>query len=156
MITLCPLDRNDADQVADLRVRPDQEQFAGTVAEALAEPAERFDLHMILKNADPIGIFKIDRQYARDYPFAAASDLGLRAVIMDHRVQGQGYGTAAMAALKTYLPTQYPKATNVVLTVNFRNRVAVHVYRQAGFVDTGEVWPHGQAGPQHIMKAALA
>ena len=156
MITLAPLERKNAELVADVSLRPDQLQFAGTVAEALAEPEDRFDLHMIQSAGSPVGIFKIDRLYGSDYPFAGSSDLGLRAVILDQRHQGKGLGKQAMAALKTYLPPLYPAAGNLWLTVNLKNPVAVAVYRAAGFTDSGEIWPHGDAGPQHIMSLPLS
>lgn len=155
MIALKPLNRDDADQVADIKLRPDQLKFAGTVAEALAEPTDRFDLHQILLNERPVGLFKIDRLYWRDYAFASENDLGLRAVILDNKVQGQGHGTLAMRELKAYLPDLYPKAHTLLLTVNLRNPTAISVYRRAGFIDTGDIWPHGEAGPQHIMSLPL-
>ncbi|WP_171098463.1 GNAT family N-acetyltransferase [Ruegeria sp. HKCCD7255] len=155
MITLYPLDRNNADQVADIRLRPDQLKFAGTVAEALAEPADRFDLHQINAKGRAVGLFKIDRAYSTDYPFATEKDLGLRAVILDQRVQGRGYGTTAMQALRAYLPRLYPQAETLFLTVDLANPAAIAVYRKAGFVDTGEIWPHGDAGPQHILSLPL-
>nr|WP_254444281.1 MULTISPECIES: GNAT family protein [unclassified Ruegeria] len=136
-------------------MRPDQLKFAGTVAEALAEPADRFDLHQINAHGRAIGLFKIDRAYGTDYPFASKKDLGLRAVILDHRVQGKGYGTTAMQALRTYLPGLYPRAKTLYLTVNLANPAAIAVYRKAGFVDTGDIWPHGDAGQQHILSLAL-
>ncbi|WP_171172803.1 GNAT family N-acetyltransferase [Ruegeria sp. HKCCA5929] len=156
MIALQPLNRNEADRVEGITLRPDQLKFAGTVEEALAEPAERFDLHQIMLNQRPVGLFKIDRFYWQDYPFASQTDLGLRAVILDHSVQGQGHGAAAMSLLRTCLPALYPKANALFLTVNLENPVAVAVYRRAGFEETGDIWPHGEAGPQYIMSLPLS
>ncbi len=155
MITLAPLPRSAADQVAHIALHPDQLRFAGTVAEALAEPAHRFDLHRIDQSGQPVGLFKIDRHYAQDYPFAKVGDLGLRAVILDHRSQGRGLGKAAMGQLATYLPDHYPTAPALWLTVNLVNTPAIRTYLAAGFHDTGQTWPHGEAGPQHIMHLPL-
>jgi RimJ/RimL family protein N-acetyltransferase len=155
VISLCPLHRAQAHLVAEISLRPDQLRFAGTVQEALDEPAERFDLHMIVYRQKPVGLFKIDRQYPLDYPFSTKGDLGLRAVILDHRVQGKGIGKAAMGELSAYLPEHYPDANTLWLTVNQVNPVAIATYLAAGFIDTGAIWPHGSAGPQHIMRLAL-
>jgi hypothetical protein len=35
------------------------------------------------------------------------------------------------------------------------NPGAIRAYLKGGFTDTGEVWPHGEAGPQHVMRLAL-
>ncbi len=155
MITLAPLDRKDTGRVAHIAARPDQFRFAGTVAEALTEPPERFDLHEIRKDETPVGIFKIDRAYGCSYPFAGPLDLGLRAVIVDAAMQGKGVGKAAMSALRRYLADRYPEFASVMLTVNLANPAALAVYRATGFEDTGEIWPHGDAGPQHIMRLGL-
>ncbi|MEM1006305.1 MAG: GNAT family N-acetyltransferase [Pseudomonadota bacterium] len=155
MITLQPLDRSRPDLVEKITLHPDQIKFAGTVADALAEPADRFDLHQIRHATQAIGIFKIDKLYSQDYAFARVGDLGLRAVILDHCHQRQGFGTQAMRALSAYLPTYYPTADTLHLTVNLTNTTAIAVYIAAGFQDSGEIWPYGQAGPQKIMHLSL-
>ena len=57
--------------------------------------------------------------------------------------------------MATYLPAQYPDAKSVVLTVNMANPAATRVYRNAGFVDTGEIHEGGVAGPQLVMRMIL-
>ncbi len=155
MIALAPLSRAEAHRVTHIAPRPEQERFAGTVAEALAEPPERFDLHEIRAEDIPVGLFKIDRAYGRAYPFADRADLGLRALIVDAAQQGRGVGKAAMGALRGYLPARYPDFNSVMLTVNLANPAALAVYRAAGFRDTGEIWAHGEAGPQRVMRLTL-
>lgn len=155
MISLAPLSRDAFETVSHIALRKDQLKFAGTVVEAFAEPAERFDLHQILNGKSPIGIFKIDRFYARDYSFAQVGDVGLRALILDERVQGKGYGSLAMKALGTYLSSHYPSSKTVWLTVNLTNPIARRTYISAGFEDTGTQWPHGYAGPQNILRLRL-
>lgn len=150
-ISLHPLDRRDADRVAHIAVRSDQERFAGTVDAALAEPEATVDLHEIRKGDRAVGLFKIDRAYHQRHDFAQADDLGLRGVILNHSQQGRGIGTAAMAALKGYLPPVYPGKARLWLTVNIANPAAIAAYRNAGFAETGDIWPHGNAGPQLIM-----
>ncbi|SIS81099.1 GNAT family N-acetyltransferase [Paracoccus saliphilus] len=150
-ISLHPLDRRDAGRFAHIAVRPGQERFAGTVDAALVEPEATVDLHEIREAGGVVGLFKIDRAYHLRHDFAQADHLGLRGVILDQKRQGRGLGTAAMTALKGYLPPAYPGKARVWLTVNMANPPAIAAYRKAGFVETGDIWPHGSAGPQLIM-----
>jgi RimJ/RimL family protein N-acetyltransferase len=154
-VTLGPLTLADRDRVAHLAVHTDQLRFVGTVAAAFDAPTPEVDLHAMTVDGSPVGFFKIDRGYAQVHGFAEAGDLGLRAVIVDAARQGQGIGTAALRALPAYLRARYPQARRLWLTVNLQNPAAIASYRRAGFQDTGAIWPHGGAGPQHIMRLIL-
>ncbi|MFU8864988.1 MAG: GNAT family N-acetyltransferase [Rhodobacterales bacterium] len=153
-VTLSPLTAADQKKVAHLAVRPEQLRFSGTVAESFADDAHA-DFHAILQGDLPVGMFRIDRGYHAVHGFAEPTDLGLRTVIVDAAYQGQGLGTAAMRALPRYLQTHYPQARRLWLTVNLQNPAAIASYRKSGFQDTGAIWPHGGAGPQHIMRLML-
>jgi len=153
-VSLSPLTAEDHDRVAHLAVRPDQLRFSGTVAESFADHADA-DFHAILQGDLPVGMFRIDRGYHAVHGFAEPSHLGLRTVIVDAASQGQGLGTAAMRALPEYLQIHYPQARRLWLTVNLQNPAAIASYLKAGFQDTGAIWPHGGAGPQHIMRLML-
>ncbi len=155
MITLAPLNWSDGHTVAHLAPYPDQIPFAGTVEEILREPPERFDLHQILEHGEPVGVFKIDREFDTSFPVAPDAQLGLRALIIDAGAQGRGIGTAAMRALPGHLAPLYPTSTYVYLTVNFSNLAALAAYTKAGFENTGNIWPHGSAGPQAVMRYRL-
>ncbi|MBT8154204.1 GNAT family N-acetyltransferase [Epibacterium ulvae] len=160
MISLAPLERSQDHTVAHIAPFPDQILFVGTVEEIFREPPDRFDLHQILMETapgetTPVGVFKIDRHYHISFPVAPAGEIGMRALIIDSRVQGKGVGTAAMRALAPYLAPLYPQASFVYLTVNFRNLGALSVYAKAGFENTGDTWPHGAAGPQAVMRHPL-
>lgn len=154
-VTLIPLALSDRDRVAHLAVHPDQLRFSGTVAEAFDSPQKGVDFHAMLMGDTPVGFFKIDRTYPAEHGFAEPGDLGLRAVIVDAARQGQGIGTAAIRALPGYLRALYPTARRLWLTVNLQNPAAIASYRKGGFRDTGAIWPHGHAGPQHIMRLVL-
>ena len=43
----------------------------------------------------------------------------------------------------------------LVLTVNRNNHAALHLYRRAGFHDSGELYHGGRSGPQHLLLRAL-
>ena len=155
-ITLRPVARSEFDLVSRIQVEPDQIRFSGTVAQAFEENEEGVDFHAILDDARAVGFFKIDRLYHETYEFAQADELGLRAFMIGREDQGKGLATAAVAALKDYLPGHYPDRRAVVLTVNLQNPGAVRCYLKGGFADTGGIYPHGLAGPQHILRMDLA
>ena len=156
MISLAPVPPDAPHLVAGLRVRPEQEVFSGQVSDAFDALEPDVDFHCILQGDDPVGFFKIDRAYARRVPVVPRGALGLRAFLIDHRAQGKGLATQAVKALPDYLHAQYPQARCICLTVNLVNAAAIRTYLKGGFRDTGIIWPHGQAGPQHVMRMALS
>ena len=155
MISLTPLARSEFDRVAQIAVVDHQQKFAGTVREAFETDEDGIDFHGILRNDVAVGFFKIDRAYATKYDFCRPGDIGLRAFIVDRDLQGRGIGTDAVTALRSYLPTCYPPAGAVVLTVNFVNPAAYRAYIKGGFTDTGHTYPHGDAGPQNVLRMLL-
>lgn len=154
-ITLRPVARSEFDLVRHIEVEPDQIRFSGTVAQAFEEDEDGVDFHAILDGTRAVGFFKTDRLYHETYDFADADTLGLRAFMVDRVEQGKGYATAAVAALRNYLTGHYPGRAAVLLTVNMQNPGAVRCYLKGGFQDTGGIYPHGLAGPQHILRMAL-
>ena len=81
--------------------------------------------------------------------------LGLRAFLTDGARQGQGLATAAIHALPAYLHGKNPTAPARYLTVNLASPAAIRAYLNGGFTDTGQIRPHGTAGPQHVMRLPL-
>ncbi len=154
-LTLFGLASKEQPRVAHLRVAPDQIRFSGTVAQAFETAETNVDFHGIAKDSSVVGFFKIDRGYSAKYDFATPTDIGLRAFLIDLGQQEKGHGTTACRALPAYLNPLYPQAKTLWLTVNVINLAAVRSYRNGGFDDTGQIWPHGEAGPQHVMRCAL-
>ncbi|OBY24471.1 GNAT family N-acetyltransferase [Leisingera sp. JC1] len=154
-LSLRPVARSEFDLVRHIQVEPDQTRFSGTVAQAFEEDEEGVDFHAILNGTRAVGFFKTDRLYHETYDFADADTLGLRAFMVDRAEQGKGYATAAVAALRNYLPGHYTGRAAVLLTVNMQNPGAVRCYLKGGFQDTGGIYPHGIAGPQHILRMGL-
>ncbi len=146
---------DDRDDVLQLGVSEEQLPFVGTLENVLASLTPYKDCHVIEADGQIVGFFIIDRNYPNQYEFADPTHIGFRAYLIDHRQQGKGYGKASMRALKEYLQTEYPTYPAVVLTVNCRNEIARKIYLQAGFVDHGELYHGGKAGPQHILAMSL-
>lgn len=156
MIEFLPLSPDDLPRVSHLAVHPDQVKFSGTIEDAFAASAPAVDRYAVMYGPDVVGFFKIDLDYSTVHRFAAPSDLGLRTVIVDGAHQGKGTGQALCRALPAYLSHHHPDARNLWLTVNLLNPRAVRAYLKGGFVDTGAHWPHGDEGPQHIMRLPLS
>ncbi|WP_109467442.1 GNAT family N-acetyltransferase [Albibacillus kandeliae] len=155
-LALRPIGLDDYDLVKHVAVAPEQVLFSGTLESAFESPDPMMDLFAVLLDGHPVGFFKIDRGYDQTHPFAREGELGLRAVMVDAAHQGKGIGKGTIRLLQDYLPRHYPGAPSLALTVNLRNPIAVRSYLSAGFIDTGELWEGGAAGPQHIMRMELA
>ncbi len=155
-LALAPLGPSDFAKVAGVTVAPGHEVFAGTVREAFDAAEEGVDFHGIFSGNEAVGFFKIDRGYPARYPFAPQGALGLRAFIIDSGHHGQGIATRAVRALPTYLAQHYPTSKTLYLTVNKINPAAIKAYLNGGFEHTGKEWPHGDAGPQHVMRLRLS
>lgn len=138
-------------EVAELQVAPQQVQFVGTIEEIMVNIDHLIHPHVMLFNDQVVGFFLIDTTYSAHYKFAVAGSLGLRAFFVSERFQGRGIGKQAVQQLNTYLSIHYPHYDTVYLTVNCKNPAAKHCYESGGFIDTGELYLGGDAGPQHIM-----
>ena len=155
MITLRPVGLDQYATLAHLRVRDEQIKYAGTLREAFETGEKDVDFHAIEWDGAPVGFFKIDRAYPAEYDFACDGEIGLRGFLIDASRQGQGIASAAVLALPAYLTGQYPLASAVVLSVNCANPAAIRCYLKGGFVDTGDLYQLGRAGPQHVMRMTL-
>jgi RimJ/RimL family protein N-acetyltransferase len=155
-VELCPLRPELRAAVLALRVAPDQERYSGTPA--LTVPAadrERSREHVVIvRDGVPVGYFQLDTTGVPGAP-KGPEIIGLRGLLIDIALQGQGIATAALAALPGYVRERFPERRTVALTVNLSNPAAMAVYRRAGFVETGDLYHGGNAGPQHAMVLAV-
>ncbi|KLV07931.1 hypothetical protein ABT57_13835 [Photobacterium ganghwense] len=155
MIHIEPYAPHHTSQIISLKIADGQERFTLLPEGFISESPPHLHRHVILLEGTVIGYFRIDTAYPENYPFCPQTSLGLRALLIDSRQQGKGYGQAAMAALPMYLRDVYPDHHAVYLTVNCQNPVAHRCYIKAGFDDTKELYLGGPAGPQHIMRMDL-
>jgi RimJ/RimL family protein N-acetyltransferase len=140
-----------------LAPRPDQERFAGRLAETL--PAAEADPERtpvaILADGSPVGFFVLHRGPAAGALAPEPRDVLMRAFLVDARFQGRGIATRALAALPDFVAGHLPGIRRIVLSVNVRNPVAIRTYRRAGFADTGALYHGGASGPQHVYELWL-
>jgi GNAT superfamily N-acetyltransferase len=156
-VRLRPLDDGLRSAVLALGLGPGQERFSGAPAQTipLGDAHASREHVVILRGDEPVGYFQLDRDSVPGAP-AGPDILGLRALLVDLAVQGQGVASAAMAALPAYVRERFPERRRVMLTVNVTNPAAIAVYQRAGFTDTGAIHPHGTAGPQHVLVLDVA
>jgi RimJ/RimL family protein N-acetyltransferase len=157
-VTLAPLDAALRPGALRIEVAPEQIRFGGVPAQSIPaadrDPAR--ESVVILRDGVPVGYFQLDTRSVPGAP-AAADIVGLRALAIDRAAQGQGVGTAAMAALPAYVRERLPARRFVALTVNADNPAAIAVYARAGFVDAGTGMYHGgRTGPQHVLLLDVA
>ncbi|POH58246.1 GNAT family N-acetyltransferase [Arthrobacter glacialis] len=146
--------------IARLELALGQEVFVGNPLQmtqvALDDPA-RHPFAVVSTGMDVrvigMGILHVGAATDAGWPDAQGAVL-LRGFLVDHRQQGQGYGSAAtMAAVELARELtsalQLP-AKGVVLGVSVDNRVAHDAYLRAGFAVKGR-FLGGRSGPQHIM-----
>lgn len=141
-----------------LSVAPEQRAYVGDTAfnihDADRDPLS--DAMAVLAGERVIGFYRLDRA-----PCTVAGrelgepTLGLRGLFIDQRLQGRGYGTAAIEACCQDARDRHPQRRLLALAVHCCNTAAIATYLRAGFHDTGERLPGGAAGPQQLMLRRL-
>ncbi|SBS30478.1 Acetyltransferase (GNAT) family protein [Marinomonas aquimarina] len=155
-ITIAPLAEQHFEALAQLTVRPEQEEFAVPDALALAQqlaPSER--PFVMLHNDQLAGFFFVDLNYAALHDFCPDNGAGVRMVMVDRAFQGQGVATQALTQLPQWMQRFYPDIAVLYLTVNCRNPGAYRCYEKCGYQDTGALYSGGPVGPQHIMSCLI-
>ncbi|WP_428240706.1 N-acetyltransferase family protein [Gynuella sp.] len=147
MIRIVPMQAAHQAAVAALETTAEQRDFVGNMADLLPTLTPDQRPFVILMEQVVIGFFVLDDDYPNRYEFAHVPEVGVRAVVIDHRYQGRGLGSQAMQKMVELNPEQ-----TMILTVNCRNIGAYKTYMRAGFRDDGELYLGGPAGPQHILR----
>lgn len=151
MISLHPLQEPHLQQLEHLKVSDEQLKYVGTMEEILVNVSDIVHPHVVVVENQVVGIFLIDTQYHLQHDFCGDKALGFRAFFIDEKHQGKGYASSVMKALREYINQHYLDSEYLYLTVNCKNPIAYRCYANAHFVDTGELYHGGAAGPQHIM-----
>jgi RimJ/RimL family protein N-acetyltransferase len=157
MVSLAPAVPDLRDRLLSLAARPEQERFAGRLAETLpaAEADPDREPVAILERGVPVGFFVLHRGPGAGVLAPEVRDVLLRAFLVDAAAQGRGIATRALAALPDFVAARLPGVHRIVLTVNVENPVAIRTYRRAGFADSGDLYLGGTSGPQHVFELWL-
>jgi hypothetical protein len=80
----------------------------------------QIDCYLIKSDGMPIGFFALDFSYDRhrSYLFETEHFGVLRCFFIDQRFQGKGFSKSSLA---------YPDVLRLLLTVNFKNKPAIHI-----------------------------
>lgn len=140
--------------VLTLRVQEAQLPFVGRIEDSLADVAvcPGSEALALVLDDGVVGYVRIDRRAAAmgDHPLAEGA-VALRSFMIDAGRQGEGLGGRSLDAIHAYVAGRHPDRERILLTVNVRNEAAVHVYRRAGYRDSGELYHGGLAGPQFVL-----
>jgi RimJ/RimL family protein N-acetyltransferase len=128
-------------RVLALHIPPEQIEFAGTVAQAVAvgegaSPDEVAGL-AVLHAGGPVG-FVVLCQGSRLPEWAPTGAVALRAMRIDSREQGKGHGKAALTLVETWLSEHWPACHLLALSVDDQNLAARRAYEVAGFTEYTE------------------
>jgi GNAT superfamily N-acetyltransferase len=176
-IHVAPVTPASADAVRALRLGPGQDAYAGDPALNLriAQDDPRCEPMAVFADDAVIGFYRLDfrAEAILGRPFGAAVDgaavdgpsvdghavegavVALRALLIDARQQRRGLGLRAVQALCADIERRHSLRRLLLLLVHCRNQPAIATYRRAGFVDTGQLFEGGRAGPQHLMLRTL-
>ncbi|HEY4090910.1 ribosomal protein S18 acetylase RimI-like enzyme [Luteibacter sp. OK325] len=153
-IRVLPLDTDVRPGVLALRVQDAQLPFVGRIGDSLADVAvcPGSEALALVVDSVVVGYVRIDRRAAAmgEHPLAEGA-VALRSFMIDAGRQGEGLGGRALDAIHAYVAGRHPDRERILLTVNVRNEAAVHVYRRAGYRDSGELYHGGLAGPQFVL-----
>jgi ribosomal protein S18 acetylase RimI-like enzyme len=153
-IRVLPVDAYVRPGVLTLRVQEAQLPFVGRIEDSLADVAvcPGSEALALVVDDGVVGYVRIDRRAAAmgDHPLAEGA-VALRSFLIDAGRQGEGLGGRALDAIHAYVAGRHPDRERILLTVNVRNEAAVHVYRRAGYRDSGELYHGGLAGPQFVL-----
>jgi RimJ/RimL family protein N-acetyltransferase len=155
MVTIKKAKLKDYAELMALEVTEQQQPFVSDFASLYEQRTPALEFYVINKNTQVLGFFIIDIGYSKKYTFAGNQELGLRNLLIGKQFQGHGYGVQALTRLTDYVYGAYPDITSLCLTVNKKNTGAYRCYVKAGFVDSGELYYGGEAGPQHIMRKKI-
>ena len=127
--------------VLALHIPPEQIEFAGTMAQAVAvgegaSPDEVASL-AVLQAGVPVGFVVLCRG-SRLPAWAPTGAVALRAMRIDSREQGKGHGKAALALVEAWLGEHWPTCPLLALCVDDQNLAARRAYEVAGFTEYTE------------------
>ena len=148
----------DRGEIRQLRLDPEQEQFAGSVDavfDALQESLHPSMEHpfAIVTGTQTVGFFVLREKLALP-DWAPRGTVTLHSFRIRPACQGMGYGTAAIALAISWVRPRRRTTSQLMLAVNVRNATARALYLKSGFADTDRI-VHGPIGDQHVLAFRL-
>lgn len=156
-VSLRPIGLDDQALVAGIAVDPDTEPYSGgpigDVFEQLrASPPRQHAFALV--DGDRVVGFIVAREDAALPAWAERGCMTLNNLRIDRRLQGRGYGKAAIRLAAQWIARERPAVTHVMSSVNVDNLAAFHLNLSCGLVPTGRI-VDGRIGRQKIMIAPI-
>nr|WP_295466239.1 GNAT family N-acetyltransferase [Mesorhizobium sp.] len=148
---------NDEALVAGIAVDPDKEPYAGgpigdIFNELRASPPGQTPFALV--DGDRVVGFIVAREDAALPAWAERGCMTLNNLRIDTRLQGRGYGKAAIRLAAQWIARERPAVTHVMSSVNVANLAAFHLNLACGLAPTGRI-VEGRIGRQRIMIAPI-
>ena len=143
--------------VAGIAVDPDTESYSGgpigdVFAQLQASPPRQTPFS--LADGDRVVGFIVAREGAALPVWAEKGCMTLNNLRIDTRLQGRGYGKAAIRLAAQWIARERPAVTHVMSSVNVANLAAFNLNLACGLTPTGRI-VEGRIGRQRIMIAPI-
>lgn len=156
-VSLRVLSFDDEALVAGIAVDPDKEPYsggsiAGIFDQLRASPPRQTPF--ALADGDRVVGFIVAREEAALPVWAEKGCMTLNNLRIDTRLQGRGYGKAAIRLAVQWIARERPAVTHVMSSVNVANLAAFHLNLACGLTPTERII-EGRIGRQRIMIAPI-
>ena len=156
-VSLRVLGFDDEALVAGIAVDPDKESYSGgpmgDIFDQLRASPPR-QTPFALADGDRVVGFIVAREEAALPVWAEKGCMTLNNLRIDTRLQGRGYGKAAIRLAAQWIARERPAVTHVMSSVNIANLAAFHLNLACGLTPTGRI-VKGRIGRQRIMIAPI-
>ena len=140
MVSLRPITEDNLPAVEALRVAPGQDRFVSSVVdsmiEAVEDPAGRAMYWAVYAGDTPVGFVMISDEVAPDSPGHIPHYLWK--LLIDHRHQGRGYGTAALDLIVEYFRAR-PGVDVLRTSAGQGEGSPIAFYERYGFERAGDI-----------------
>lgn len=156
-VSLRVLGLDDENVVAGIAVDPDTEPYSGgpigaVFAQLRTSPPRQTPFALV--DDDRVVGFIVAREAAALPDWAEKGCMTLNNLRIDTRLQGRGYGKAAIGLAAQWIARERPIVTQVMSSVNVANLAAFNLNLACGLTPTGQI-VEGRLGPQRIMTAPI-
>ncbi|WP_410769403.1 GNAT family N-acetyltransferase [Fontibacillus sp. BL9] len=138
-IELKPVNRNNWEEALSLQVSDSQQGFVPPVAVSLAKIYIKPDGDEV--EYLPFAVYDKDKMVGfimHAYEEKTSDMYWINGFLIDAEEQGKGYGGTALKEMIIWIQNRFPQCQEIRLTVHKDNVFARKLYRNHGFIETGE------------------